>query len=594
MRWWRVFIDKLSGKDTEESEVEGRRRRHERYGYEVKLAAKCSSWPKFVELFTGDLSEGGLFVPTEEDAEVGEAVQLDLTLPNGTTVALTGQVANVTDARSARKQGKPAGIGIMFDPLAGTSKEILQKLLATARAHQPRPADTLESGQPEPPSPRHESKAEIQAGPLGHSAVQQVIQSEENRELSEASPLPDPPPPPPTKPLARSPSAGPIIGIDLGTTNSSVAAVVGQKVSLLGFSDGAKFMPSVVSFERDGTPVVGQEARRRIATAPMRTISSPKRVLGRGYSEREVQTFVGQTAYRCSEGPDGSITVEIAGKQYAIPQIISYILRELRDLAEARLGERVEQAVVSVPISFEEHRIEALRRAGKLAGLEVVAVIDEPSAAALANRFDPNFGGVVGVYDFGGGTFDFSVVDVSRGDFQVLATAGDTWLGGDDFDRVLAEAAANQFWRQHKVDLRNQAMEWQRLLFACEKAKRHLSATDRSVISVPDVLRTAEGMIGLNLTINRSILDRACAAIIQRSLDTCDEALALLGMRPSELSTVYLSGGTTYVPAVREALARHFGVEVRTGVPPEHAVCLGAAIHAAQVQFRARQTLETR
>jgi molecular chaperone DnaK len=227
-------------------------------------------------------------------------------------------------------------------------------------------------------------------------------------------------------------------------------------------------------------------------------------------------------------------------------------------------------------------------------GLEIVAVIDEPSAAALANRFDKHFGGVVGVYDFGGGTFDFSVVDVSSGDFQVMATAGDTWLGGDDFDRVLAEAAANQFWRQHKVDLRKQAMEWQRLMFACEKAKRCLSAANDAVIRVPEVLRTAEGMVDLELGITRDILARACAAILQRSLDTCDEALGLLDMRPQDLTTVYLSGGTSYMPVVRDAVASHFRVPVRTGVPPEHAVCLGAAIHAAQLQFSARQTLDSR
>jgi molecular chaperone DnaK len=177
---------------------------------------------------------------------------------------------------------------------------------------------------------------------------------------------------------------------------------------------------------------------------------------------------------------------------------------------------------------------------------------------------------------------------------RVLATGGDTWLGGDDFDRTLAEAAANQFWREHKVDLRKQAVEWQRLVLACERAKRDLSAVESTIISVPEVLRTAEGMIGLNLSIDRAIFERACAAIIQRSLDTCDEALALVGLAPGDLSAIYLSGGTTYVPAVRQALNRHFGIPVRTGVSPEYAVCLGAAIHAAQMQLGARQTLDTR
>ena len=210
-----------------------------------------------------------------------------------------------------------------------------------------------------------------------------------------------------------------------------------------------------------------------------------------------------------------------------------------------------------------------------MAGLDIVAIIDEPSAAALANRFDPTFGGVVGVYDFGGGTFDFSVVDVSAGDFQVLATSGDTWLGGDDFDQVLAEAAANQFWREHKVDLRTQAVEWQRLLFACERAKRTLSTEDQTVISVPNVLRKADGMVSLELGVDRATLTRASAAIVQRTLDTCREALAGLNMEPGDLTTLYLSGGTTNVPSVREALVDFFKVPIRTGVPPEHAVCPG-------------------
>ena len=220
-----------------------------------------------------------------------------------------------------------------------------------------------------------------------------------------------------------------------------------------------------------------------------------------------------------------------------------------------------------------------------------MAILDEPSAAALANRFDPDFGGVVGVYEFGGGTFDFSVVDVGSGDFRVLATAGDSWLGGDDFDQVLAEAAANQFWREHKVDLRNQAVEWQRLLFACEQAKRELTERADAEISVTEALRTAGGMVDLRLAIDRATFKRASAALIQRSLTTCGEAMAGLGMKPTDLRTVYLSGGTTYVPPVREAVAQFFKVPIRTGVPPEHAVCLGAAIHAAQLQLGRAPTL---
>ena len=371
-----------------------------------------------------------------------------------------------------------------------------------------------------------------------------------------------------------------------------MAAIVGSKVVILPREDGRKSTPSVLSFPDNETIVVGD--RDQVATDPAHTVVSPKRILGRPFDEPEVERFTGQAPYRTVRGPDGSVLVEMWGEHYAVPQLVSYLLDDARALAEAHLGERVERAVVSVPISFDADRVEYLRRAGRMAGLDIVAVIDEPSAAALANRFDPHFGGIVGVYDFGGGTFDFSVVDVSHGDFRVLATSGDTWLGGDDFDHVLATAAANQFWRKHQVDLRNQAMEWQRLLFACEQAKRQLTTKDRSAISVPEVLRTADGMVDLTLTIDRNTLNRASAPIIQQSLATCDEALELLGMQPSDLSAVYLSGGTTYIPSVREALVEHFQVPIRTGVPPEHAVCLGAAIHAAQMQLSSDSTLESR
>ncbi len=591
MRWWRVFIDKLSRKGDDVSAVTGpRRRKAERYDYRARLSAKCSSWPKFVELFTSDVSKGGLFVPTLELANVGEKVSVDLNLPDGDVFPMTGMVVNVIGAEQAAKLGKRAGLGIQLDEFEGEAKDRFDALLESARSEQPIPEKIPESSQP----------AVTETGSLRTSAVLQAIADGSLQDpfvsTSEDAKVVAPAPaatPPPRRQVTPS-GTGPIVGIDLGTTYTSIAAVQGKKVTILERDDQSRSSPSVISFPSKGEVLIGARARERIAIDPAHTVISPKRLLGRQYSDREVQSFVDQAAYRTLEGPDGTTIIEIWGQQYAIPQLLTYILRDARDLAEKQLGEKVTRAVISVPISFDEKRLSALRRAAQMAQIEIVALIDEPSAAALANRFAPEFGGVVGVYDFGGGTFDFSVVDVSQGDFRVLATAGDTWLGGDDFDQVLAEAAANQFWRQHKVDLRNQAVEWQRLLFACEQAKRSLSVAESAVIQVSDVLRTAQGMVDLNLSIDRATLKRACSAIIQRSLDTCSEALSLLDMKPNELSAVYLSGGTTYIPAVREALAEHFGVPVRTGVPPEHAVCLGAAIHAAQLQFRGDAVLDER
>jgi molecular chaperone DnaK len=248
----------------------------------------------------------------------------------------------------------------------------------------------------------------------------------------------------------------------------------------------------------------------------------------------------------------------------------------------------VRHAVISVPVTADDARVDATERAARLAGLELLGVIDEPTAAAMANKYAPGFGGTIGIYDFGGGTFDFSIVDVSQRDFRVCATAGDAWLGGDDLDAVLADAAANQFWRLHKVDLRKQAVEWQRLRFACEAAKRRLSTDETTMISVPQVLRTASGMVDLELQLDRATLARAAAPLIARSLAVCDRALRDAGLTARQLSAVYVCGGTSHVPVVRAAVEAHFGVPLQRGVAPDHAVCLGAAIYASKRELPTR------
>ncbi|MCL4226697.1 MAG: Hsp70 family protein [Myxococcales bacterium] len=389
----------------------------------------------------------------------------------------------------------------------------------------------------------------------------------------------------PDRPRADRPAVPTIIGIDLGTSNTAVAVVRNGKVSVLAGADGARAIPSVVSIPRTGELVVGAEARRRIATDPSRTIASPKRLLGRRLADREVQTFVAQAAYRTLPADDGTVLIEVDGEAYAVPQLCGFILDQARALAERQLGD-VRLAVLAVPVSFDESRCRAVEVAARLAGLEVVGLIAEPNAAALANRYVPGFGGLVGIYDFGGGTFDFSIVDVSRSRFQVMASAGDPWLGGDDIDAVLSDAAANQFWRQHKVDLRKHAAELQRLRFACEEAKRTLSTADTTRIEVKDVLRTAEGMVGLKLSLDRATLSRAAGAIVRRSLDVADRALAQAGLQPGDLSAVYLCGGSSQMPAVREAVQRHFGVPLQAGVPPDQAVAIGAAIHGSLIALR--------
>ncbi len=558
-RWWRLLFDRMSGKRSEVAGVGPRRRQAPRYAYETRVQLRCSSWDAAAQTVSGDVSTGGLFLLTKRDAKLGESAQLAIRLPDGSSLELTGKVVNVQKAR----RGGNAGVGIQLDPMSRDRSERYATLIEAARGELPQPGNQTD-GKPAPLRP--------------HTPVAQTTSRSVKLPTQRA------------KPVGQDTS--PVIGIDLGTTHTSVAAVVNKRVDILEWPGGLKASPSVVSFPAAQECLIGYEARKRLATHPKHTVQSPKRLLGRSFDDPEIQGHIGTAAYGTLRGPDGSVVVEMWEQPYAVTQLCAYMLREAREAAEKALDTRVSRCVLTMPVSFDEERSKLLKRAAQMAQLDVVGLIDEPSAAALANRFDPNFNGVVGVYDFGGGTFDFSLVDVSKGDFAVLATAGDTWLGGDDFDSVLAEATANTFWRENKVDLRKHAVEWQRLRFACERAKRLLSVDDAAAIFVPEVARGPDGPIDLNLEVTREAFNKACTPLIEQSLATCAQALELVDMKPSELSCVYLSGGTTYIPAVREQLAAAFGVPVRTGVPPEHAVCLGAAMHGGEIQRRQRTTLD--
>ncbi len=582
MRWWQVFVDKLSRRSRDEGVLGPRRRAEVRYLYQASIEAKCGSWPSFERLFTGDVSAHGMYVPTDHQAKVGEKIELKLTLPDGQVVPITGHVVAVIAGELAARAGKAPGLGVQLDDFSPELQKKFDALIAAARQQQPEPEE-------------NDFDIDLETGP-GHVPGTRGARPEHMQEP--ASTLPSAAPPPPATPSARvaltqaRPRRGRIIGIDLGTTYTSISAAVKNRVAILPFPDGERQAPSVIAFPQRGEIIVGSAAKDRVASDPKHTIHSPKRLLGRNFDDRVIEAFLVQSAWTSERAPDDSVLIEMWGEKYAIPQLCAYILAEARDAAERALKSAVDRAVITVPVSFDEARVRLLRRAAQLARLEVVATIDEPSAAALANRFQPGFGGIVGVYDFGGGTFDFTIVDVSGGDFKVLATAGDSWLGGDDFDLALAEAVANQIYKMHGMDLRKQVVDWQRVLYACEKTKRQLTNEQSAEIHVPELLRSAQGPMDLRFRVDRGILERVCAGVIDRSLATCSDALALLDMKPSELSAIYLSGGTTYIPAVRSALQRHFQVPIKTGVPPEHAVCVGAGIHAAQLEIQGRTTLD--
>jgi hypothetical protein len=386
----------------------------------------------------------------------------------------------------------------------------------------------------------------------------------------EALPLVDVPPDSPT-----------VVAMDLGTTRSSVAAVVDGRVSVLKLPGGEWDMPSVVGFRKDGSVMLGEAARKMLATDPDHAIASPKRLMGRRFDEPSLQPYIARLGMKAAAGPRDEVMLEVHDKTITVVEACAHILNLLRLIAEKNLGHDVREVILTTPVSFTDRQHAALTEAAELADLRVLELVDEPVAATLACVSDPMCKGLVAVFDFGGGTFDFSVVDVGSERMEVITSAGDTWLGGDDFDEVLAKAAADAFWRSTEIELRNQAYQWQRLLVRAEQTKRALSERDRDTLKLPGAALTSEGTLDLEFPITRSRFAVLCEEIIQRALVTCREALELNDLKVGDLSAVYLSGGTTYIPAVQTAVAAFFGKQPRVVVPPERAVLIGAAVHGA-------------
>ncbi len=521
-----------------------RRRIFERYAFPIKLTMQCSSWSARAQLVTQDISEQGLFVVTTDAATRGDRVEVRIAIKRGNPLLLSGRVAVSRPPDVAWRTGRRPGLGIELDPIGDERyARILEAARRGAELSIEDPAETLK----EPPPPA-QWPSRLGRGTGTHDARPTVL------------------------------------GIDFGTTNSAISVAVDGKVRLIPWSDGSVSAPSVVAFPSARETLVGEAARKRLPIDPTHTISSVKRLLGVPFGDRNIQGLIGQAAYRSSQGPDGGVSIEMWGEQYAVAQIAGLVLRAARDTAEAHLRRAVDRVVLTVPVGFDAHRIESLRRAARLAQLELIAVIDEPTAAGLANRLDPRFQGLVGVYDFGGGTFDFSVVDTSAGDVRVLGTAGDSWLGGDDFDAAIANAVANQIWRRHGLDLRTRVVEWQRLLFSCERTKRRLSSVEEhAVLSIPAALRTAAGEQDLRIRLDRSTCERLWTPLVERSLETVALGFRRAGIGPGRLSAICLSGGTAYIPLVRRMLRERLQLPVLAGVPPEYAACLGATMHAVQI-----------
>jgi molecular chaperone DnaK len=390
-------------------------------------------------------------------------------------------------------------------------------------------------------------------------------------------------PPAGSRTVPRSGTA-PIVGIDFGTTYSSVA-VMRAGIEVIPDQDGELQIPSVVSFPEPGVVLVGAEARARMAGSAQWTITSPKRLLGRPYKDPQVSQLVGGLALRSFAGTDKLVRFEAHGAIYSVPDICAMIMRELRARAGRFLGVEVSKVVLTVPVGFGSLQRSALELAASQAGLEVVGLLSEPGAAIIAHGFRGRHG-LLAIYDFGGGTFDFCVLEVTDTTFQVLCGGGDTWLGGDDFDNALASYMADLFWNDTGVDLRTRTVEWQALVFACERAKRELSVKKETEVRCDDLLFTQQGRRGLRYKITRKKLAELTGDLVEKSILVTSKVLSQAGVKVKQVDAVVLTGGTCLVPAVREAVSKFFGKE---GVlaDPNLAVAKGAALRGAELSGEA-------
>ncbi len=372
-----------------------------------------------------------------------------------------------------------------------------------------------------------------------------------------------------------------LIGIDLGTTNSVCAVMEGGEPTVIPSSEGGRLYPSVVAINsKSGERMVGQVARRQAVTNPDNTIFSIKRFMGRKFNDPEVQRGIKFVSYRVTAAPNGDVRVWMGGKEYSPPEISAMILQKIKADAEAYLGEPVTQAVITVPAYFNDSQRQATKDAGRIAGLEVLRIVNEPTASSLAYGMDKKADQTIAVYDLGGGTFDISILDVGEGVFEVKSTNGDTFLGGDDFDQRVINWIADEFQKDQGIDLRRDRMALQRLKEGAEKAKIELSTVMETEINLPFVTADASGPKHLQLTLTRAKLEQLTEDLIERSIGPCRQAMEDAGLKPSNIDEVILVGGMTRMPAVQEAVKRFFEREPHKGVNPDEVVGIGAAIQA--------------
>jgi molecular chaperone DnaK len=382
-----------------------------------------------------------------------------------------------------------------------------------------------------------------------------------------------------------------IIGIDLGTTNSCVAIMDGKTPKVIENAEGARTTPSVVGILEDGERLVGQPAKRQAVTNPTNTFFAIKRLIGRSFDDPVVAKDKGMVPYQIVKGPNGDAWVRANGKDYSPQEISAFTLQKMKEAAEAHLGETVTKAVITVPAYFNDAQRQATKDAGRIAGLEVLRIINEPTAAALAYGLDKNDGKKIAVYDLGGGTFDVSVLEIGDGVFEVKSTNGDTFLGGEDFDLRLVDYLADEFKKENSVDLRKDKLALQRLREEAEKAKKELSSASQYDVNLPFISMNANGPLHLNIKLTRAKLESLVEDLIARTIGPCEQALKDAGLKKSDIDEVVLVGGMTRMPKVVEAVKEFFGREPNKGVNPDEVVALGAAVQAGVLQGDVKDVL---
>jgi molecular chaperone DnaK len=382
-----------------------------------------------------------------------------------------------------------------------------------------------------------------------------------------------------------------VIGIDLGTTNSCVAIMEGKTAKVIENTEGARTTPSMVAFADSGERLVGQAAKRQAVTNPSNTLFAIKRLIGRRFNDPVTQKDTSLVPYHIIEGDNGDAWIEAQGKKYSPSEVSAFILGKMKETAENYLGEKVTQAVITVPAYFNDSQRQATKDAGRIAGLEVLRIINEPTAAALAYGMEKKGAGIIAVYDLGGGTFDVSVLEIGDGVFEVKSTNGDTFLGGEDFDARIIDYLADEFKREQGIDLRKDRLALQRLKEAAEKAKIELSASIQTEVNLPFITADASGPKHLNIKLTRAKLEALVEDLVARTIEPCRAALRDAGLKASEIDEVILVGGMTRMPKIMETVKEFFGREPHKGVNPDEVVAIGAAIQGGVLKGEVKDVL---